>query len=216
MKVLVATRNRGKFQEIVRLLGPAGFTPVGLEDTGLFGEAQEHGKTYLENAAAKALYWSRQYEGPVLAEDSGLEVQTLGGKPGIHTARYGGPGLTDAQRIQKLLDELAAAAGADRQVAPTTAGAAHAAGTSRAAAYKCAAVLANGGTLIASFSGACQGEIAAAPRGSGGFGYDPIFLYPPLGKTFAELAADEKDKISHRGAALRALAEHLKKHGMSA
>jgi XTP/dITP diphosphohydrolase len=96
---LVATRNKGKFQEIARLLGPAGFTPVGLEDTGLFGEAQEHGKTYLENAAAKALYWSRQYEGPVLAEDSGLEVQALGGKPGVHTARYGGPGLTDAQRM---------------------------------------------------------------------------------------------------------------------
>lgn len=199
MKLLVATRNPGKFQEIARLLAPAGLNPVALQDTGLFGEAPESGKTYVENAASKALFWSRQYEGPVFAEDSGLEVQALGGKPGIETARYGGPGLNDAQRCQKLLEELAAVPGAVR-----------------AARYRCVAALANGGNLIASFSGTCEGEIAPAPRGTGGFGYDPVFLYPPLGKTFAELAPEEKDKVSHRGAALRALIEHIRKQGLSA
>jgi XTP/dITP diphosphohydrolase len=240
MKLLIATQNRGKLDEITRLLVPAGLTPVALLESGLFGEMPETGSTYLENAAAKALFWSRQYEGPVLAEDSGLEVEALGGKPGVHTARYGGPGLTDAQRCQKLLEELAAAlspagaggaaaTGAAASAAAATAAAAAAAtaataggspanrpaGSGRVAAYRCVAALANGGNLIASFAGTCQGEIAPAPRGTGGFGYDPIFLFPSLAKTFAELPPAEKDRVSHRGVALRALAEHVKAHGLS-
>jgi XTP/dITP diphosphohydrolase len=200
MRLLVATTNPAKFKEIARLLTSAGIVPLSIQDAGLLGGIAETGQTYLENAAAKALFWSNEYEGPVVAEDSGLEVEALGGKPGIHTARYGGPGLTDAQRYQKLLEELAAPApGA----------------ITRAAAYRCVAALANGGNLIVSFAGACQGEIAPEPRGTGGFGYDPVFLYPPLGKTFAELEPEEKDKVSHRGAAFRALAEHLKTRGLS-
>jgi XTP/dITP diphosphohydrolase len=198
MRLLVATRNRGKYQEIARLLQPAGLGTLGLDDAGLIGDAPELGQTYLENAAFKAVYWSQQYEGPVVADDSGLEVEAMGGKPGVQSARYGGPGLTDAQRNQKLLEEIGAISGA-----------------SRAALYRCVCALANGGNLLASFSGACQGEIAPAPRGTGGFGYDPIFLFPPLDKTFAEIDPAEKDRVSHRGAAFRSLIEHYKSRGMS-
>jgi XTP/dITP diphosphohydrolase len=216
MRLLLATTNPAKFKEIARLLTPAGIVPVSFQEAGLLGGIAETGQTYLENAAAKALFWSNEYEGPVVAEDSGLEVEALGGKPGVHTARYGGDGLTDAQRYQKLLEEIAAL-GAP---APVGAGAAESGAppgrtVSRAAAYRCVAALANGGNLIVSFSGSCQGEIAAEPRGTGGFGYDPVFFYPPLGKTFAELGPEEKDKVSHRGAAFRALAEHLKTRGLS-
>lgn len=199
MKLLIATNNQGKFEEIARLIAAAGLELVTLKQANLVGEAPETGKTHLENAAEKALYWSRQYEGLVLAEDSGLEVEVLGGKPGVHTARYGGPDLTDVQRYEKLLKELAGKSGEDRR-----------------AAYRCVCAVANGGTLIVSFSGACEGEIATSPRGKGGFGYDPVFLYPPLGKTFAEISAEEKDRVSHRGEALRALATHIKEHGLNA
>ena len=199
MKLLIATNNQAKFEEITRLIATAGLELVALKQTNLVGEAPETGKTHLENAAEKALYWSREYEGPVLAEDSGLEVEALEGKLGVHTARYGGPDLTDVQRYEKLLKELAGKSGEDR-----------------CAAYRCVCAVANGGTLIVSFSGACEGEIVAAPRGKGGFGYDPVFLYPPLGKTFAEISAEEKDRVSHRGEALRALAAHIKEHGLGA
>ncbi|MEE9218949.1 MAG: RdgB/HAM1 family non-canonical purine NTP pyrophosphatase [Acidobacteriota bacterium] len=199
MKLLVATRNKGKFGEIARLLALTGLELISLQETALFGEAPESGETHLENAASKALFWSRQYEGPVLAEDSGLEVEGLDGKPGVHTARYGGPGLSDEQRYRKLLAELKAKPGA-----------------SRAASYRCVCALANGGNLLASFSGSCRGEIATAARGSGGFGYDPVFLYPPLGKTFAEISAEEKDRVSHRGEALRALVAHVEAYGLNA
>lgn len=239
MKLLIATTNPEKFKEIARLLSSEGIVPVSFQDAGLFGEIAETGQTYLENAAAKALFWSNEYEGPVVAEDSGLEVEALGGKPGVHTARYGGAGLTDAQRYQKLLEEIAeVGASASTHApafnsspvsapppAPANAGAPASgerpasAGTrpviSRAATYRCVAALANGGNLIVSFAGSCKGEIAPEPRGTGGFGYDPVFFYPPLGKTFAELGPEEKNKVSHRGAAFRALAEHLKTRGLS-
>jgi XTP/dITP diphosphohydrolase len=148
----------------------------------------EDAPTFAENAAGKALYYSRLREGPVFTDDSGLVVPALGGAPGVYSARYAGPNATNAERIAKLLGELRGSVGMER-----------------AAHFVCAIALANRGRAIAIVTARVDGEILESPRGSGGFGYDPVFYFPALKKTFAELLPEEKNQISHRGKAFRKL-----------
>jgi len=149
---------------------------------------EENAPTFAENAAGKALHYSRLRSGLVFADDSGLVVPALGGAPGVHSARYGGPQATNSQRIGKLLGEMRGKIGAER-----------------AAYFVCAIALAQRGRAKAIVTDRVDGEILEAPRGSGGFGYDPVFHFRALGKTFAEMPAEEKNQRSHRGKAFRRL-----------
>jgi XTP/dITP diphosphohydrolase len=183
--IVLATRNPGKTAEIRSLL--AGF-PVDVRDLTDFGpipEVEEDGATFEENAYKKASFTARVLGFPALSDDSGLCVPALDGAPGVHSARYGGPGLSDADRCRRLLDAMR---GRD----------------DRRAAFECVLSLAVPSGPALTYEGRCEGVLAEAPSGANGFGYDPVFFYPPLGRTFAELARDEKSRVSHRG---RALAE---------
>jgi len=148
----------------------------------------EDAPTFAENALGKALHFSQFAEGFVFADDSGLVVPALGGAPGVHSARYAGPNATDAERVAKLLGKLHGKAGAER-----------------AAYFVCAIALAEKGRAIAIVTALVDGEILESPRGIGGFGYDPVFYFPALKKTFAELLPEEKNFYSHRGKAFRKL-----------
>jgi XTP/dITP diphosphohydrolase len=189
--VVLATRNPGKAREFRALLSAGGLTVFDLAAAGVpAAEIEETGATFAENARLKALAVSRTIDLPVLADDSGLEVAALGGRPGVHSARYAGAGATDRDRIEKLLAELGPA-------------------PDRSARFVCALALAQGGAVVAEVEGECRGEIARRPQGSGGFGYDPLFRIPELGRTFAELTAEEKNRWSHRERAVRLLRERL-------
>ena len=144
--------------------------------------------TIAENAAGKALHYSRLAEGLIFADDSGLVVPALGGAPGVHSARYAGVGASNEDRIAKLLKELRGKRGGER-----------------AAHFVCAIALASAGRALAVVTDRVDGEIAEVPVGSSGFGYDPVFYFPPMKKTFAELSAQEKNLHSHRGKAFRKL-----------
>ena len=148
----------------------------------------EDAPTFAENALGKALHSSRLAEGLVFADDSGLVVPALGGAPGVHSARYAGPNATDAERVAKLLGELRGKAGAERR-----------------AYFVCAIALAEKCRAIAIVTARVDGEILESPQGVGGFGYDPVFYFPALKKTFAELLPEEKNLYSHRGKAFRKL-----------
>ncbi len=192
-KLYLASSNPGKLGEF-RALAGADAVPgaqVALELLPAFDSLpvfDESAPTFAENAAGKALHYSRLLDGLVLADDSGLVVPALGGAPGVHSARYAGPAATSADRIAKLLAELRGKNGPER-----------------AAHFVCVLALAERGRAIAIVSGRVDGEILEAPRGSGGFGYDPVFYFPRLGKTFSELSAEEKNQHSHRGKAFRKL-----------
>jgi len=149
---------------------------------------EEDSPTFAENAAGKALHYSRLADGKVLADDSGLVVPALGGAPGVRSARYAGPRATNAERIAKLLGELRGKEGAER-----------------AAYFVCAIALAERGRALAIVTARVDGEILESPRGTAGFGYDPVFYFPPLNKTFAQLLPEEKNRSSHRGQAFRKL-----------
>ena len=164
----------------------------------------EDGATFEENARQKALHYSRYVNGPVFADDSGLCVDALGGAPGIHSARFAGPDADDAANNQKLLEELRRVDAADSGRQSQAPGA-----TSRAAHYICVIALAERGRILTITEGRADGFIIDGPRGTGGFGYDPFFFYPPLGKTFAELSPEEKFAVSHRGEAFRKLLDYL-------
>ncbi len=193
--LLIATFNAGKFREMTAILRP--FLPDlpfrSLNETGIREQVAETGATFAANAALKAIGYSRLTGLPTLADDSGLEVTALNGRPGVLSARYGGENASDAQRIARLLAEMAGR-------------------TDRRARFVCHVCLARDGEVLASQQGTVEGEILGAPRGTGGFGYDPVFFYPPLGKSFAELGAEEKNRLSHRAAALRSLAPLLPLH----
>lgn len=189
--VAVATRNDGKLREFLALLGPAGWAVRSLRDLGIESEHEESGCSFEENARLKALAYSREIGLPVLADDSGLEVSALGGRPGIYSARYAGPGASDADRIRRLLQEL------DRYP------------NERDARFVCALALAQDGIILEEVRGECKGRIGYEPRGTHGFGYDPIFLFSELGKTYAELNETEKNRNSHRAHAVRLLLAHL-------
>jgi XTP/dITP diphosphohydrolase len=189
--IVVATRNKGKLREFRSLLAATGWEVLGLADVGISVDAEETGSTFSENARQKSLACSRETTLPVLADDSGLEVRALGGRPGIHSARYAGDGASDAERIAKLLAELRDSPGG------------------REARFVCALAFARRGRLILEVEGDCRGVITDAPRGTQGFGYDPVFLFPELGRTYAELSAEEKNRVSHRAAAVTALLQLL-------
>jgi XTP/dITP diphosphohydrolase len=160
----------------------------------------EDAPTFAENAAGKAMHYSRFGDGYVFADDSGLVVPALGGAPGVHSARYAGPNAMSAERIAKLLGELGDKEGAER-----------------AAHFVCAIALAERGRAIGIVTARVDGEISESPRGSGGFGYDPVFYFPALRKTFAELLPQEKNRISHRGKAFRRMLVSVRDsdgHGM--
>jgi XTP/dITP diphosphohydrolase len=165
---------------------------VGLGDV-LPGLAhREQGKTFSENARAKALFYSRKWPGLTLAEDSGLEIKALGGAPGVLSARFSRPRASDAKNNRKILRLLGNGPASVRR-----------------ARFICVMVLAREGRIIKEFRGQVSGRIGLAPRGASGFGYDPLFYYPPLRRTFAELPPDVKNTVSHRGRAVRKLRAFL-------
>jgi XTP/dITP diphosphohydrolase len=191
--IVVATRNRGKLREFRTLLEPLKSEILSLADLSIDEEFEEPGETFAENARLKALACSRLTMLPVLADDSGLEVFALGGRPGIYSARYAGPGASDSDRIRKLLEELDPF------------------GPKRDARFVCALALAQNGNLLLETEGECRGTIADQPRGYNGFGYDPVFFFPQLGKTYAELSEAEKNRHSHRARAAAFLIELLQR-----
>ncbi len=189
MKLLVATHNAGKVQEFAEMLADDEIVWLGLDDVGVTEDVAETGETFAENARLKARAYARMTGLLTLADDSGLEVAALNGRPGVYTARYGGEGLTHTQRYMKLLAEMTAVPWDARQ-----------------AQFRCViAVAAPDGRLLAEAEGICEGMIALEPAGDGGFGYDPIFYLPEYGRTMAQLPASEKHAISHRGQAFRKL-----------
>jgi XTP/dITP diphosphohydrolase len=192
----VASSNSGKLNEYREMaLGTYPKLALTLDLLPRFAELepfQESAPTFAENAVGKALHYSRFTDLPVLADDSGLAVAALGGLPGVHSARYAGPGASDAQRTSKLLAELAASGAVDRS-----------------ARFVCIIALAVRGRVISVTSDSVAGVISAKPSGSHGFGYDPVFFFPLLGKTFAEISQDQQNLHSHRGGAFRKLLEFL-------
>lgn len=190
-KLVVATTNRGKLKEIAMLLDGAPIDLVTLADYPPIDPPEETGKTFAENAQLKALFYANHTGELTVAEDSGLEVDALGGAPGVESARFGGADTTYPQKFALLYDALRA-----KRTATST------------ARFVCALALANGGDILFQTRGTIEGEIAPEPRGTGGFGYDPIFFYPPYGCTLAE-AGDAKAAVSHRGEAFRKLRTFL-------
>jgi XTP/dITP diphosphohydrolase len=190
--ILLATSNPGKIREIARLLEPFGWSVVTLADCGITPTYEEKGATYDANARGKAKHFAALAGRAAIADDSGLEVEALGGKPGVQSARYGGPGKDDAARCRLLLDALAGVPDGKR-----------------AARYVAVAAIARPDGETRLFHGACEGRIIREMRGTGGFGYDPIFHYPTFGATFAAVEDERKRAVSHRGKALRALALFL-------
>jgi XTP/dITP diphosphohydrolase len=187
--LVIATRNAGKIAELERLLGSGGVDHIrGIGEFPDAREPEEHGESYAENARIKATHAAAVTGLPALADDSGLEVDALGGRPGVYSARFGGPGLSAPERVERLLEELAGV-GPER----------------RGAAFRAVVVLAWPDGRVVEAEGVCRGHIARAPRGDGGFGYDPVFLVPEIGRTFAEARPHEKASLDHRGRAIRAL-----------
>jgi XTP/dITP diphosphohydrolase len=190
--LVIATRNKGKTAEIRDLLEAFPVTIKNLDDFGPLPEVVEDGDTFDENAYKKANFTARVLGYPALADDSGLMVDALNGAPGVHSARYAGPDATDEQRYQKLLAEL--------ENEPN-----------RKAAFMCVISIAVPSGPALTYEGRCDGLIAKAPAGTRGFGYDPVFYYPPLDKTFAQLTMAEKSQVSHRGKALYEIRDEFDK-----
>lgn len=193
MEILLATQNQGKVKELRKLLGDLPFSILSLADFPEIGEIEENGETFAENASIKARTAAKVTGLLSLADDSGLEVDALNGAPGVHSARFSGEPKDDARNNVKLLGLLEAVPQTQRQ-----------------ARFKSviAIVTPQGQEYLT--EGVCEGVIALEPRGEDGFGYDPLFYLPEYGKTFAELGLEEKNKISHRGKALRKAIDVLK------
>ncbi len=193
-RLVVATTNRGKLKEIALLLAGAPVDLVTLADLPNVAAPEETGRTFAENARLKALYYAQHTGELTVAEDSGLEIDELDGAPGIHSARFGGVESTYPEKFALIYDAL-------RQK--------KAAGSP--ARFVCALALVRDGRVIFETRGTVEGEIAPEPRGTGGFGYDPIFFYPPFDCTLAEADAVRKAGVSHRGEAFRKLRAYLTK-----
>jgi XTP/dITP diphosphohydrolase len=190
--LVLATGNPGKTAEIRELL--KGF-PVIIKNLGDFGPippVEEDGDTFDDNAYKKSSFVSKVLGLPALADDSGLVVDVLGGAPGVYSARYAGDNATDEQRYTKLLEEMKGKA-------------------DRKAAFECVISIAVPTGPALTYEARCEGLIAEEPSGKNGFGYDPVFYYPPLKKTFAEISREEKNRVSHRGRALRELKDEFDK-----
>ena len=188
IELVVATRNKHKTREIQHILGPE-FRVGDLRAHPEVSEIHETGTSFEENAKLKALAASRQLPTLVIADDSGLEVDALGGAPGIYSARYAGANATERDKIEKLLGELTRVRATDDR---------------RRARFRCVVALAHDGNLLRTFEGVVEGRIADQMRGDAGFGYDPIFIPEGFEQTFGELAPEVKNTISHRAKAIRA------------
>jgi XTP/dITP diphosphohydrolase len=189
MILYACSTNAGKLREFALAARESGIDRLAIEplpELRRIPAPAEDGATFEENARLKAAYYSAFTREPVFADDSGIEVDALGGAPGVYSARYAGVGAADAQNNALLLRNLEDA-------------------TNRTARFVCAIALARDGQVLETLRGSVEGEILHAPRGEGGFGYDPLFFYPPRACSFAELSAQEKFAVSHRGNALRAL-----------
>jgi len=188
VRLLTASSNPGKLREYRAL---ASGSPIEIEALPGFAELptfEESAPTFAENSAGKAIHYSRFSDGLLIADDSGLVVPALGGAPGVQSARYAGPQASDADRVRKLLGELRGKFAEERR-----------------ARFVCVLTLAQRGRALAVFSDSVEGVIAGEPRGDGGFGYDPVFYFPQLGRTYAEISREEKNEYSHRGRAFRKL-----------
>lgn len=190
--LVIATRNKGKTSEIRNLIKDFDIEIKNLDDFGPTPEVEEDGKTFEENAYKKASFYSRILGFPALADDSGLAVEALDGRPGVYSARYAGENATDEERCEKLLLEMQGMG-------------------NRKAEFHCVLSLAVPGGHALTYEAKCEGVLLEAPRGENGFGYDPVFYYPPLGKTFAELTQKEKNQVSHRGLALQEFSQEFGK-----
>jgi XTP/dITP diphosphohydrolase len=190
----LATGNPGKLREFGQAAAAKGISVEALPHFSTLPACIEDGETFLANARKKALHYSKFVSGLVFADDSGICADSLGGAPGVYSARYSGLDATDVSNNALILSELKKARAKDR-----------------AAHYVCVIILACNRRVLGKFEGRADGVIAEAPRGAGGFGYDPYFYFPPLGSTFAELSPAEKFKVSHRGKAFRRLLEFIRR-----
>jgi XTP/dITP diphosphohydrolase len=191
-RLVVATTNRGKLKEIAQLLAGAPVELLTLADFPAIAAPEETGRTFAANARLKALYYAHHTDELTVAEDSGLEIDALDGAPGIESARFGGADSTYPEKFALLYDALRL-----RKVSGSP------------ARFVCALALASDGQVVFESRGTVEGQIAPEPRGTGGFGYDPIFYYPLFGCTLAEASAAQKAAVSHRGEAFRRLGAYL-------
>ncbi len=190
--LVIATRNKGKTKEIRNLLDGFPVEIKNLDDFGPIPEIEEDGDTFDENAYKKAAFAARVLGHPAMADDSGLVVEALGGRPGVHSARYSGENATDEENCEKLLREMDGL-------------------KNRKAAFECVISIAVPTGAALTYEGRCEGVIHDRKQGDKGFGYDPLFFYPDFGKTFAEVSLEEKSLVSHRGKALKEVAGEFEK-----
>ncbi len=193
MDLVLASRNRGKSAELAALLCGLPVTLHTLDEFSAAGEVEEDGTTFEENAVKKALAALAATGLPSLADDSGLEVGVLGGRPGVFSARFAGAGGDDRANREELLRQLEGVPDGRRT-----------------ARFRCVIALAMPGGRVETVEASCEGVIAREPKGTGGFGYDPVFFYPPFGRTFAEVTPAEKHSVSHRGRAMTLMAGLLR------
>ncbi|MBF0154142.1 MAG: XTP/dITP diphosphatase [Magnetococcales bacterium] len=198
LKVILATRNRKKVEEFQRVLEGTSLRLLDLREYPQAPEVVEDGATFTENAVKKALQIARFTGLPALADDSGLEVDALGKRPGVHSARYAGPDATDRQNLEKMLLELGDC--------PASA---------RTARFVCVLAMADASGRTRIFAGVVEGRISSIPQGENGFGYDPVFVPEGESRTFAQMSSVEKDAMSHRGRAIASLVAALNDHGES-
>jgi XTP/dITP diphosphohydrolase len=194
-KLLIATTNQGKTKEIRFFLKDLALTVVSLLDIDFDEIYEEDCSSFLANARGKSLFYGQMWDGLALGEDSGLEIDFLRGEPGVRSARFSDPGATDERNIAKVLHLMEGVPEEERK-----------------ARFVSCMVLSRGGIILAEITGEARGFITTSKKGTSGFGYDPIFYYPPLDRTFAELSPEMKNKVSHRGQALIELKAFLKKH----
>jgi XTP/dITP diphosphohydrolase len=190
--IVLATRNKGKTREFAELLNHPSVEILNLDDFGPIPEVIEDGDTFDDNAYKKASFTARILGYPAMADDSGLCVEALGGAPGVISARYAGENASDAQNVQKMLEAVKGE-------------------KNRNASFKCVISIAVPTGAALTYEGECKGIIIDEPAGDNGFGYDPVFFYPELNKTFAQLSIEEKGRVSHRGKALQEVAREMDK-----
>jgi XTP/dITP diphosphohydrolase len=186
MRLLLASSNPGKLREYRRLAGESAIALELMPDFKKLPVFEESAPTFAENGAGKALHYSRFVDEAIVADDSGLVVPALDGRPGVHSARYAGPDASDADRVRRLLEEMEGKEGEERR-----------------ARFVCITAIALGGRVLVVVSDFAEGILLKEPRGENGFGYDPVFFFPKMGCTFAEMTAEDKDTLSHRGKAFR-------------
>ena len=192
-RLLIATHNKGKLRELTELLGDVPYELVSLGDLGIHHDVDETGVTFEQNATLKAETYCALAGIKTLADDSGLEIDALGGEPGVRSARYAGPDATDAERVEFLLDKLDG-------INPEA----------WSARFRCVIAIAEPDRPTSLYLGSCEGRIVSEPRGHNGFGYDPVFLFPGIGLTMAELSTERKNSVSHRAEAAREAARSLR------